>query len=85
LQGNERYFVSEEYPPLVEFEAEAEITKAVRAFMSASIDCATQNGHGKRGSFLVNCVSTKPGEFEGVQERLRQAIEEKVGPVCWAG
>lgn len=76
LKAIERYMTSEECPPLVEFEAEADITKAVRAFMSASINYATQKGDGQLGCFLGNCVSTNACEVEGVQERLQKAIEE---------
>jgi AcrR family transcriptional regulator len=79
LSAIERYVTSEECPPLVEFDAHEDITKAVYAFMAASIDYATGKGgkgeDGKLGCFLGNCVSTNACEVEGVQERLRQAIE----------
>ncbi|MEM9217799.1 MAG: helix-turn-helix domain-containing protein [Cyanobacteria bacterium P01_F01_bin.150] len=76
LRAIERYISSEECPPLVEFEAETDIRKAVTAFMTASIDYATKKGDGMLGCFLSNCVSTNAGEIEGVQELLRRAIEE---------
>ena len=80
LRAIERYASSEECPPIVEFDSQHDIAKAVHAFFSASIDYATgtaqQGDTGKLGCFLGNCVSTNACEVEGVQELLRQAIEE---------
>lgn len=80
LKAIERYMSSEECPPLVEFDAHEDIAKAIHAFLSASIDYATgkenPTGTGKLGCFLGNCVSTNACEIEGVQERLKKAIEE---------
>lgn len=76
LRAIERYASNEECPPLVEFEAEPNIEKAVQAFMTAAIDYATQSENGQLGCFLGNCVATNAGEVEGVQELLRKAIEE---------
>lgn len=76
LSAIERYSSNTQCPPLVAFESEPDITKAVRGFMTASIDYATQQGDGLLGCFLGTCVATNAGEIKGVQELLKQAIEE---------
>ena len=62
--------------PLVAFENEPDIEKAVAAFMNAAIDYATQHASGAKGCFLVSCVSTNSGSVDGVEEMLGQAIHE---------
>lgn len=75
-QSIERYLANDACAPLVAFEGEPDICKAVRAFMEAVIDYATQHESGARGCFLSSCVSTSAGEVEGVDELLRKAIED---------
>lgn len=62
--------------PLVAFESELDIKKAVRAFMNAAIDYATLQDSGARGCFLASCVATNACEVAGVEEKLQKAIEE---------
>lgn len=74
LRAIDRYVTNDACAPLVAFEAEPEIALAVRAFMEAAIDYATEHESGARGCFLSSCVSTSAGEVEGVQSLLSQAI-----------
>ena len=76
LKAIDRYVSNDACALLVAFEQEQDITKAVRAFMEASIDYATNQESGNRGCFLSSCVSTSAGEVDGVQPLLRLAIEE---------
>lgn len=62
--------------PLVAFETESDIDKAVSAFLKAAITYATEHESGNRGCFLASCVATSAGEIEGVQEQLKKAIDE---------
>ena len=75
LKAIDRYASSEGCAPLVAFDSESDIRAAVRAFLEAAIDYATQHASGVRGCFLSSCVSSA-GSVEGVQPRLSQAIEE---------
>ncbi len=75
-QAIERYLSNDACAPMVAFESEPDIRKAVRAFLEAVIDYATQNESGTRGCFLSSCVSTSAGEVEGVDELLKKAIAE---------
>ncbi len=74
LEAIDAYASNEACAPLVAFETEPDITKAVRSFMKAVIDYSTDNPSGVRGCFLSSCVSTSAGEVEGAQERLQHAI-----------
>lgn len=76
LKAIDRYISNDACAPLVAFEEEENIAKAVRAFMKASINYATNHDSGMRGCFLSSCVSTTAGEVDGVRSLLRQAIEE---------
>lgn len=60
--------------PLVAFESEPDVEKAIIAFMQASIDGASQQSGNPKGCFLGSCVSTTAGRVEGAIERLQQAI-----------
>ncbi|MCG8363180.1 MAG: TetR/AcrR family transcriptional regulator [Pseudanabaenales cyanobacterium] len=75
-QAIERYAANESCAPLVAFESETDIYQAVRAFIEAVIDYATQHESGVRGCFLSSCVATSAGEVDGVEEFLRTAIQE---------
>ncbi len=76
LEAIESYSVDDACAPLVAFEGETEIERAVQAFMEAVIDDATAEESGVKGCFLASCVATSAGEVEGVQPLLRQAIEK---------
>ncbi len=76
LKAIDRYVSNDACAPLVAFEGEPDIDKAVRAFMEASIDYATSHESGTRGCFLSSCVSTTAGEFDVVRSLLCRAIEE---------
>ncbi|WP_231609358.1 MULTISPECIES: TetR/AcrR family transcriptional regulator [unclassified Pseudoalteromonas] len=62
--------------PIISFEAEPDIEKAVIGFLEAVIDYATIQSEGTNGCFLASCVSTSVGEVEGVKERMVNAINE---------
>ncbi|QDU32495.1 HTH-type transcriptional repressor ComR [Poriferisphaera corsica] len=74
LKAIERYTTNDACEPLVAFESEPDIHKAVRALMNAALDYATQKGDGRLGCFLGSCVATNAGSVEGVKELLQQAI-----------
>jgi AcrR family transcriptional regulator len=61
--------------PVIAFEAEPDIKKAVRDFLTTVITYSTQQEGGPRGCFLASCVATSVGEVEGVAERMERAIK----------
>lgn len=75
LKAIHRYITKDACAPLLAFEAETDITCAVRAFLEESIGDATQQDGNLTGCFLSSCVATSAGEVDGVQELLRQSIE----------
>jgi len=76
LQAIDRYSSNDACAPLVAFESEPDITRAVRAFMNAAIEYATQHESGARGCFLSSCVATTAGEVAGVDDLLADAIQD---------
>lgn len=74
LEAIDRYSNDDGCAPLVAFDAESDIEKAIIAFMQAAINYASQ-GQGKpKGCFLGSCVSTTAGQVDGATERLQVAI-----------
>ena len=71
----DRYASNDACTPLVAFESEADIEKAVRAFMNEVVNYATKHDSGAKGCFLSSSVATSAGEVEGVQALLKKAIE----------
>ncbi|MBU2981036.1 TetR/AcrR family transcriptional regulator [Lentibacter algarum] len=61
--------------PVVAYEAEPDITKAVRDFLTTVVTYSTQQEGGPKGCFLASCVATTVGEVEGVAERMESAIK----------
>ncbi len=76
LKAIDRYASFDACAPLVAFETEADIEKAVRGFLKAAIAYATSHESGARGCFLASCVSTSVGEVAGVAERMTKAIAD---------
>lgn len=76
LQAIDRYANTDGCAPVVAFEAEPDIEKAVRGFLESAIVYATAHESGARGCFLASCVATSAGEIEGVKELLAKAIAE---------
>ncbi|WP_108818826.1 TetR/AcrR family transcriptional regulator [Pseudovibrio sp. Alg231-02] len=74
LEAIDRYSNDDGCAPLVAFETEPDIKKAVVAFMRSTIDYASNHESGSKGCFLGNCVSTTVGQVEGTTERLQGAI-----------
>lgn len=74
LKAIKRYVTNDACAPLVAFESEGDIKKAVKAFMEAAIDYATQLENAPLGCFMSSCVSTSAGSVEGTQELLKQSI-----------
>ncbi len=71
----DRYASNDACSPLVAFESEPDIEKAVRAFMNEVLVYATRHDSGAKGCFLSSSVATSAGSVEGVQELLKKAIE----------
>lgn len=76
LKAIDRYVTNDACAPLIAFETEPDIEIAVRSFMEAALDYATQHESGIRGCFLSSCVQTSAGEVDGAKELLRKAIDE---------
>lgn len=74
LEAIDRYSNDDGCAPLVAFESESDIEKAIVAFMKAAIDYASNRPDNPKGCFLGSCVSTTAGEVDGTLERLQQAI-----------
>ena len=70
------YVTNEACAPLVAFDREPDITDAVRSFMQAAIEYATDQPSGVRGCFLSSCVSTTAGTVDGITDLLHQAVSE---------
>ena len=62
--------------PLVAFEGEPDIRAAVRLFLIAAAEFATQNPSGARGCYLSSCVVTNATEVDGVAERLQRTVRD---------
>ncbi|WP_208379484.1 TetR/AcrR family transcriptional regulator [Psychromonas algicola] len=76
LASIDNYTKNNPASPLVIFESEPNIEKAIRAFMKAALDSATKNEFGTLGCFLSSSVATTAGVVDGVQEKLKTAILE---------
>lgn len=76
LKSIDRYADTDGCAPIVAFESESDISKAVEGFLLSVIHYSTDYSGGARGCFLASCVSTSMGEVEGVEERMTKAIEE---------
>lgn len=74
LKAIDRYSDVNACEPIIAFESEPDIRKAVLGFFRAIIDYTTDHTYGNNGCFLASCVSTTVGEVEGVAERLDMAI-----------
>lgn len=70
------YATNDACAPLVAFETEPDIEKAVAAFFKAAISYAADHDSGVRGCFLASSVATSAGCLEGVDDMLKGAIEE---------
>ena len=76
LASIDNYTKNNPTSPLVLFESEPDIEKAIRSFMKATLDNATKNEFGTLGCFLSSSVATTAGVVDGVQEKLKAAIIE---------
>lgn len=75
LKAIDKYANNSGCAPLVAFENEPDIERAVYAFMESVVTYATAHESGARGCFLVSSVSTSAGKVAEVKSRLFQAIE----------
>ncbi len=82
LEAINCYASSDACAPLVAFETEPDIHKAVRAFLYAVVDYSTTNESGAKGCFLSSSVSTSCGEVEGADDLLRLAINDTDARLC---
>lgn len=71
----DRYASNDACSPLVAFEGEPDIEKAVRALLDEVVKYSTKHDSGAKGCFLSSSVATSAGTVEGVQELLKKAIE----------
>ena len=76
LRAIDHYMDNNACTPLIAFESESDIKRAVRAFLSTAIDDATDQPAGQEGCFLSSCVAASTGEVDGAGDRLRAAIED---------
>jgi len=76
LEAIECYISNDACEPLVAFETEPDIRKAVEMFMAAVVNYATENDSGALGCFLSSCVSTTAGVIDGVEKMLQKATVE---------
>ena len=76
LKTIDRYADVDGCAPIIAFEAEEDVAKAVKGFLLSVIHHSTAQGDGPKGCFLASCVSTSVGVVEGVAERMTSAIEE---------
>ena len=75
LKAIDHYCEADACTPLVAFEEEDDIKKALHAFLSEVVQSATSHESGARGCFLSSSVVTSLGQVEGVAERVEAAIE----------
>lgn len=62
--------------PVVSFEAEPDIGKAIKDFLTTVVTYSTQAEGGPKGCFLASCVATTVGGVDGVAERMEKAIRD---------
>ncbi|TBR43959.1 TetR/AcrR family transcriptional regulator [Marinomonas agarivorans] len=62
--------------PVVIFETEPDIAKAVKGFLQAVIHYAVSRENGAQGCYLASCAIANIDEVEGVAERLDKAIHD---------
>lgn len=62
--------------PVVAFEAETDLAKSIKDFLTTVVTYSTQAEGGPRGCFLASCVATTVGEVDGVAERMEKAIQD---------
>lgn len=70
------YVENDACAPLVAFEQEPDINKAVHAFLNAVVEYATNQPGGNRGCYLSSCVATNAQEMDGISDQLQRAIRE---------
>ena len=76
LKTIDRYADVDACEPVLAFESEQDIKKAVKDFLSTIIKHATQQSGGANGCFLATCVISNVDEVEGVSQRLKKAIDD---------
>ncbi len=62
--------------PIIAFESEPDIEKAVRGFLKAVIHYAAAHENGSRGCYLASCAIANIDEVDGVAERVEKAIDD---------
>ncbi len=76
IKAVEAYTKDNNCKPIMAFEAESDIKKAVRYFFKEVINDSLENSKGTTGCFLSSCVATSAAEHDDVKDLLRQAIFE---------
>lgn len=62
--------------PVIAFEAEPDVFKAVKDFLITVVSYSTQQEGGPKGCYLASCVATTVGVVDGVAERMEKAIHD---------
>jgi AcrR family transcriptional regulator len=75
LKTIDRYSDGDACEPIVAFESEPDIERAVRGFLIAVISYATMQDKNVGGCFLSSCAIANIDEVSGVAERVEKAIE----------
>lgn len=76
LQAIEAYTDNDACAPMVAFESEPDIYKAVQKFFKAVIENASEHESSAKGCFLSSCVATSSGDVDGVQPILKNTIND---------
>ncbi|MBQ4827992.1 TetR/AcrR family transcriptional regulator [Alteromonas sp. MMG017] len=74
LEAIKYYVSSDECTPLLVFETEPDIERAVYAFFNAVIEYSTSDKNGATGCFLGSCVATSVDCVDGSQALLQEVI-----------
>lgn len=76
MQAIDFYISKPNCAPIVAFNDEPDIKKAVHGFLNTTLHEATESKEGGLGCFLSSCVSSSACTVEGVQPKLATAIME---------
>ncbi|MCJ2185496.1 TetR/AcrR family transcriptional regulator [Novosphingobium beihaiensis] len=76
LKTIDHYCNADACAPIVAFEGEDDIEKAIHDFLAEVIRSATEHASGAKGCFLASCVVTTVGQVDGVAERVEAAIDD---------
>ena len=76
LESIECYVSKDAYAPLVAFETEPDIKKAIELYIKTVVNHSTAHDSGAKGCFLSSCVSTTAGVVDGIDKLLQKSATE---------